>query len=667
MDAIIALLPTAEVFIVCLGLFVWLRRQPAPYPVASALALGITSGLMLLSFLLQIGFLAQRPELIPLLETASLGGIVWLNWGKWQTVVDIRQWTVAAWGEYPRILTVLTVALFYLWLQAMLLPPSSWDSLVYHLPRVLLWQQNRSLFLPGFTTAPQVAFPVGSDILFHLFLRFRLDYGLGLFSWLSYSVILLGTYALARPRVSQTVALASAIAIICLPEIVYQSTGTKNDIIVAAIALTCVVWADRWLQVASIESLAGLGLTLCFGVAAKTSFVLFAAFFLPLWLSLVVQRGKLSILVRSLVDEWRTVALCLVPGIILSQSWLFIYNYRQFGNWLGPEDFIVRNQNNEGLLGGTANLVRYSFQSIHLLQPVNWLWQSLTGGSIIATLQSVYDSVFAPLFGNAGQAEFIKWQPLEIEWQPQEDTSWFGPVSVFLVFPSVGWCLVKGRQLSRILAILTICLALAISYKVGWSPWKSRFFTLVFVCTGLCVATFLQQSRLKEIGLSGWRWLSMAILVYACLYNYAKPMIPLPKSQSYENISRENIWLRSHWTRNRQVYDQLYHGTQTESIHQALAAAKRVAIIGYDHYFSILLQNPDIEFVFLQTEDRYAETHPLVKAAEQLAAVDHLICFQKPCVSATEAVSLDLVWESPREAHVPQVYRVLAQNQTGSH
>lgn len=251
-------------------------NRPNAYPVAGALALGIVSGLGLLSFLLQIGFLLGRPEWLPFVELAVLLPLVGLQWRRWPIIRDIPHRIMMIGREAPVTLTVLAVALLYLLLQAVLLPPSSWDALTYHLPRVLLWEQNRSLFLRDFIITPQAAFPVGSDILSHLFLRFGTDYGLGLFSWLSYLTILLATYGLARPRVNRHIALTTALIIASLPEVVYQATGTKNDIILAAVAIACVVWADRWLQSPSFEALLGLGLTLCFGVAVKQP-----SFYLP--------------------------------------------------------------------------------------------------------------------------------------------------------------------------------------------------------------------------------------------------------------------------------------------------------------------------------------------------------------------------------------------------
>lgn len=655
MDAIRAVWPTLELAAFCLSGFVWLRSRANPYPVALAIALGIISGLGSLSLLFQLGFLLGRPDLLPICEIAILLGSLWLNRRHWHRLADIPPSLFTAWRSMPGALTVLAIALTYLFLQAYLLPPSSWDALTYHLPRVLLWEQNRSLFLETYTISPQVAFPVGSDILYHLFLRFRLDYGLGLFSWLSYLVILFGTYGLVRSRVSQPIAMTTAIVFVCLPEIVYQATGTKNDIVFAAVALGCVLWGDRWLHQPSLESLVGLGLTLCFGIAVKTSFVLFAFFFVLVWLALVVHKGLMMTWLETVLRHWQEIMLCLFPALVLLQVWLFAFNYQQFGALLGPPIFALNNQNNDGLLGAVANLTRYGFQAIHLLDPFNQVVKSSLGASLTDGLQWIYDSFFDPLWGQAG---FSRLAPpsFTLLWQPQEDTSWFGPVSLLLVFPAVGWCLAQGRGLARSMAIVAVGVTLAISYKLGWSPWKARFFTPVVVCLGLSVALFLQRYQAQPWKLRVWRWASLGILIYACLYNYSKPIIP---SHSY--LSQQNIWTASNWSRDRTIYDRLYDGGQAQAIGQALVEdqAQQVAIVGYDHYFSLMFQHPEMAFALLLAKEEPDGTYGLAQVEPYVAKADHLVCFQERCSEADLELRLAPLLGNSSDGPGPVVYRVL--------
>ncbi|MEL6222296.1 MAG: hypothetical protein AAFR31_06605 [Cyanobacteria bacterium J06627_8] len=655
MPGIIATLPIIEVAFFCLGVYVWLRTREHPYSVSAALSLGIISGMGILSLLLQVGFLIQLPEVIPMLELGAIAVILRATWGSWHHLDEIRQRTVSLWKTYPLIVSIVAIAFIYLFFQAVLLPPSSWDATIYHLPRVLLWEQNRSLFLRDFTIPQQAVFPVGSDILFHLFLRLQTDYGLGLFSWLSSIAILLSTFALARSHFSQAISLTTALAIACLPEVVYQATATKNDIILAAVSLACVLWAYRWLSIQSFESLAGFGLTLCFGVAVKTSFVLFALFFVPLWLSMVIYQNHLLTLLRMLIRQWRISLPLMIPAFVLSQAWLFWDNYQQFGEWVAPAEFAFINQNNDGLWGGIANVIRYGFQSIHLLNPVDEVWNSALGWRLTSALQSAYETLFDPILGKAGFAEIAKGDSFNIVWQPREYASWFGPVSVFLIYPAVVWALLRGKRLTRTMAAMFVLLVLIISYKIGWSPWKSRFFTLVFTSAGFCVAAFLDRLKPRQWQLKTVCWISVIILGYASLFNYTKPTIPTASFY----LAGQNIWIQSNWTRNRLIYDHLSRGQQVEHISQALESAERVAIVGYDHYFSLMFYNPHLNFTLLTTQVNPEDEHSLIEINDKLKDVDHLVCLQRRCSEPDSTIELELLWDNfGTHGHIPQVYRV---------
>ena len=59
-----------------------------------------------------------------------------------------------------------------------MLPPFGRDPLSYHLPRVLLFQQESSFFPDEFSKYDLVVKTVGADILSHAFLRHYSDYAI---------------------------------------------------------------------------------------------------------------------------------------------------------------------------------------------------------------------------------------------------------------------------------------------------------------------------------------------------------------------------------------------------------------------------------------------------------------------------------------------------------
>ena len=104
------------------------------------------------------------------------------------------------------ILNLFTKSCFFvllvLFIDSIFKLPMESDVLRYHLPRVLLFQQNQSLFLDIISPHQSVVsvFPLGHDILAHLFLRNYSDLGIGFFGFLYYLSILFGTYSISKIR-----------------------------------------------------------------------------------------------------------------------------------------------------------------------------------------------------------------------------------------------------------------------------------------------------------------------------------------------------------------------------------------------------------------------------------------------------------------------------------
>ena len=130
--------------------------------------------------------------------------------------------------EFRLISCILIVGIAYLFLQSVILKPNNIDSLVYNLARVLLFQQQNTLFLENVNLYHQAVLPVGNDILYHLFLRSYHEYGLAIFSWFAYIGIAFSGWAIATQYYSRKVALISVLVILSMPQIIYSTTTLKT-------------------------------------------------------------------------------------------------------------------------------------------------------------------------------------------------------------------------------------------------------------------------------------------------------------------------------------------------------------------------------------------------------------------------------------------------------
>ena len=176
--------------------------------------------------------------------------------------------------EYKKLLFPFLIIYIYLLFQSLLLPPCSWDSMVYYLPRIIMMQKEGSIILNNFNPPNQHNFFLGFDVLHYLILRFYSDWFLGFFSFLCYTVIITSTYSLVKKAFNDIrLGVITALLIGSLMLIVLQSTSTKNDIALAALATTCFLSLYNYIKFREISNVIILIICLIFGVTIKVYFI----------------------------------------------------------------------------------------------------------------------------------------------------------------------------------------------------------------------------------------------------------------------------------------------------------------------------------------------------------------------------------------------------------
>ncbi len=147
--------------------------------------------------------------------------------------------------------------------------PNNWDSLTYHLPRVMHWIQDRGLEPYPTPVLRQLTLPPGAELLLtHLRLLAGSDRPLALLQFAAWLGCFVAASAVAgRLGAGRVGRLAAAIFAATLPMAILQGSSTQNDLVVSFWSLTFVAFALR-LRAAPIRALdvfltgASLGLAL---------------------------------------------------------------------------------------------------------------------------------------------------------------------------------------------------------------------------------------------------------------------------------------------------------------------------------------------------------------------------------------------------------------------
>jgi len=217
--------------------------------------------------------------------------------------------------------------------------PNNWDSMVYHLSRVMHWLQDQSLaFYPTHILRQLYLNPWTEYVHAHLYALSDSDRFLNLVQWFSGIGAMLGVSLLARQLgAGKTGQILAAVFAGTLPMTVLQMTSTQNDL-TAAFWLVCVaIFALEDLRSPNRTAQTALGLSLGLAVLTKSTAYLFA---FPIMAAYVIRRWQQSraAFVRPLMV---VVALALLLNLPH-----YARNFTAFGSPLGPaeETRLYRNQ-----------------------------------------------------------------------------------------------------------------------------------------------------------------------------------------------------------------------------------------------------------------------------------------------------------------------------------
>lgn len=206
--------------------------------------------------------------------------------------------------------------------------------------------------------------------------------------------------------------------------------------------------------------------------------------------SVVLFRRHGIALLKSMLAENPHAFLAIVPVVVFSQFWLFLFNHFHKGFGLGPFSGIALNP--DGIQGAMANFIRYMFESFNFAAPIEIFFENIFQWSMAQKLQSLYDFSIIPFLGKSGAV-----QVFHLIRRPISIFS-FGPVGFFLVLPALLYSVVKGPRRLKSTALAFFVYFFLVSLIMAWEPGNAEFFEFFYVCSGFSVAFFLPPWRFTK-------------------------------------------------------------------------------------------------------------------------------------------------------------------------
>lgn len=417
--------------------------------------------------------------------------------------------------NHPSKTSLLILVLFLLtFIQGFFSAPSTTDSMVYHLPRVMYWIQERTLEQDVIRNSHDFMAPFSEYILLHLYFIVGDDKLLFFSQWLGYlvSIYIAGVIFLQLGGNKKYQPLLIAL-VASLPLGVMQAVSTQTDMVVTGLLLTSIHLALILAKKFKIEYLILFGINIGLGILSKPTFFIYV----------LIPLGIITFIMKK---NFKFFSLFLGLGLItfIINLRYFYQNISLYGFLLGKhiedgQDVIYTNQ----LINPAVvllNLVKNVFLEIPFPLFRDLIRQLLKGFSFI--------------FGIDINDQRITWGDSLLSIKPiiypQEDIV-SNPIHLFVILVG-GMILLTNQKLRKKSSSLNkiFFFSIAISFiafcaLLKWQPYHVRLH-LPFLVTGTITSAIIitnLKNGFKILNL--FKVISIILATVIILFNVSRPYI----------------------------------------------------------------------------------------------------------------------------------------------
>lgn len=416
---------------------------------------------------------------------------------------------------------IFILILFLLtFIQGFFSAPSTTDSMVYHLPRVMYWMQEKTLQQDVIRNPHDFMAPFAEYILLHLYFIAGSDRLLFLSQWVAYVVLIILSPVIAgKMDADKKVKVITALFVATLPITIMQASSTQVDMIVAVLVMISTYIALTLLEKITINKSILFALTLGLGISTKATFYLFII--IPLGITLFALtknqwRNTLVIVLSSLIT-------IVMPLRFMSQ------NFSLYGNILGPfkkEGGFTLTNDSIDLITLISNLIRNIM--IHL--PIPFFTTQAQ-----SFLEFIHNVIGVSISASQTTCCDFQFHVIPVLY-PQEDIV-SNPLHLLLILIAMTLILKKDVIKNRLLIlvyILSLFSFIIFSLILKWQPFHSRLQIPFFVIGTISSVLILSKFEKSLYILRGVLVLSTSLAILLIFLNVSRPFISY--TLFYDNI-----------------------------------------------------------------------------------------------------------------------------------
>lgn len=393
-------------------------------------------------------------------------------------------------------------------------PPNTWDSMDYHMPRVLFWIQNRTVdFYPTHFTSQNQLAPGAEYAILHLHLLGGSDRLAGFVQGYAFvGCMVASAFLCARFGLGRTAALCSALFVATIPMGILEASSTYVDYVVTfwVMSFACFTLRPEEPGRANRLSLILPGLTLGLAILTKGTAYLYAAPFLIRFAVLEIGRRRLAAVTP--------LAACAALTLVVNAPF-YARCYDLCGNPLGITETVVDREKNikGGVVNDTfapkailSNLIRNTATHFHMTPSVA---VNLAVEAAVVRIHELLGMDVDDRRTTWGTEVFRSSTHKRVPKNPAErrryrsDEGVSNPFHFLLIVVSLGMVLGRKRLRTRegLLAYALGCAAgfLLFCGYLKWQPYHSRLHLSFFVLSAPFVAAALFDTARNRTGILG--------------------------------------------------------------------------------------------------------------------------------------------------------------------
>ncbi len=425
-------------------------------------------------------------------------------------------------------------------LTAVLSAPNTWDSMEYHMPRVVEWITNRGVQLYPTIDHQQLSMPPMAE---YTILHFDLLYGgdrlANLVQWFAYLGCILGvTLIVEELGGDHRAQIFSAVLAATLPTAILGASGTKNDQMLAYWITLSVYFLVRWSVCQDWPETLALGAT--FSLAAFTKGTAYT--FLPalvvacmlMWDKSAIRQFALRLLIFALL-------------LFALSTPLWVRSYQFSGSILGPPYFpgagseeirMIRNARVTPALV-IANVARNIALDVGVpSEHINAFSTRVFSGLIRAVGADPNDH------GQIVVGQSGKFHPFAVEVFSLLETQSSDPIHTVLFFVAGAVYLANFMKMKRSTGWLGVAIIGAFflyAALVRWSPWNARYQLPLFVLAAAFIGLVLPRSLPRAV-IIGISFLLLLLALPFALRNETRPLLTRSAKDSIVTMPRDETY-----------------------------------------------------------------------------------------------------------------------------